>query len=86
MLELNEWFKVSVGVLIVVGFLITLAAMFFIPIPVANKMAVDIVLGTLGTMTVSIVQFLFGSSQGSKEKNKLLASAIANNSNNPDNS
>lgn len=66
-------FKMVIGTLIIIGFFATLAALFFVPIPIENKMAVDIVLGVLGTLTVSIVQYLFGSSRGSKEKDAIIA-------------
>ena len=66
-------FKMLIGTMIIIGFFATLAALFFVPIPVGNKMAVDIILGVLGTLTVSISQYLFGSSRGSKEKDAVIA-------------
>lgn len=70
-----DYFKMVIGTLIIMGFLGTLSALFVIPIPIENKMAVDIILGTLGTLTVGIVQYLFGSSRGSKEKDAALIKA-----------
>lgn len=66
-------FKMVIGIIIVGGFMTTLGVMFWVPIPIENKMAVDIVLGALATMTVSIVSYLFGSSRGSKEKDAIIA-------------
>lgn len=54
------------------GFLGTLAASIYFPIPNASQEAVGILIGTLGTLTVMGFNFWFGSSNGSKEKTMIL--------------
>ena len=47
--------------------------MFFIEIPEDNKRIVDMTIGILiGTGLVSVINFFFGSSSGSKEKSKMM--------------
>ena len=47
--------------------------LFFVSIPEENQRIVDMVIGiVVGTGLVSVIQFFFGSSKGSKDKNKLI--------------
>ena len=71
-LNTYDYFIIVTGSLIVLGFLSLLAALVFIPIPEVNKMTFDVALGALGTMTASIVNYLIGSSRGSKEKDNII--------------
>lgn len=66
-------FKFAIGTIIVLGFLAHLAALFFVAIPTGNVEIIYISVGSLGTMTVSIVSYLFGSSLGSKTKDETIA-------------
>lgn len=75
---LYNYFKMTIGVLIVMGFLITLGALFMVEIPTGNKMAVDIVLGTLGTLTVGICNYLYGTSRSSTKKNETIEKLMSN--------
>ena len=67
-------FKFIIGSIIVFGFLGHLIALFIFTIPTPNLEVVYISVGSLGSMTVGIVQYLFGSSLGSKTKDETLAS------------
>jgi hypothetical protein len=59
-----------IGCAIITGFFGVLAGMFFLP-GVENR-ALDIMLGSLGTMSMSVVSFYFGSSKGSQDKNHII--------------
>lgn len=65
--------------LIVFGFFGTLAWAISGRIPATvDNMYVGALLGTLGTMTVQVINFWFGSSNGSSVKNSLLAAQQKN--------
>lgn len=59
-----------IGTGIIGGFFIVLLLMFLNP-DVENR-ALDIMLGSLGTMSMSVVSFYFGSSKSSSDKNILM--------------
>lgn len=62
--------------LIVIGFFGTLGWAISGRIPASvDNMYVGALLGTLGTMTVQVINFWFGSSKGSAMKNELLTKA-----------
>ena len=65
--------KVSdfIGISIVVGFFGVLGLLFLTP-EVQNR-ALDIMLGSLGTMTVAVVSLYYGSSSSSTKKNDMIA-------------
>lgn len=47
------------------------ALLVFNPVPIENKDIVNIALGTLLGMSVSVVNYFFGSSKGSSDKNEM---------------
>lgn len=55
------------------GFFGILIAMVFVEIPPASEAPLQIMLGTLGALVMSVGHFYFGSSAGSKEKTEHLA-------------
>jgi hypothetical protein len=63
------------GALIVSGFFVTLAAMVLKRLPAGAETEFSIMLGALATMTAAVVNYFFGSSQGSREKTRLMAVA-----------
>lgn len=58
--------------IITAGFFGLIVFLLFVPVPMENKASVYTMLGTLGTAWVASVQYYFGSTAGSKEKNGLL--------------
>jgi hypothetical protein len=65
--------KVLAGV-IVTGFFATLSCVAFLEIPVSSQQPVNILLGSLTALLIQVGNYYFGSSAGSKEKTKHLAS------------
>lgn len=65
------------GGLIVGGFFAVLGAMVTRRLPTGAESEFSIMLGALATMTAAVVNYYFGSSAGSKEKTRLIASARA---------
>jgi len=49
--------------------------MMFNVVPLANKDILNIMIGVLGTAWISIIGFYFGNSQGSQQKDILLANS-----------
>lgn len=58
------------------GFFGCLYLMIFKPVPVANAAALNIVTGVLGTASITIINFHFGSSAGSAAKTETLAALV----------
>lgn len=69
---MNDWAPSVLGVLIIFGFFIVLAAMLSQRLPDGAETEFSIMLGALATMTAAVVNYFFGSSAGSKEKTRLL--------------
>lgn len=74
---MNDRTPVILGALIIAGFFIVLAAMVTGRLPAGAETEFSIMLGALATMTAAVVNYFFGSSAGSKEKTRLIASAQA---------
>ena len=62
---------------VTVGFFGLLGAMTKLEIPVANREILFIMIGALGASFGAVIQYYFGSSDGSKQKNSILAEKIA---------
>lgn len=60
------------GTAVIGGFFAALALMLFRELPVGAEPVFAIMLGALSTMTGAVVNYYFGSSAGSKSKDKLL--------------
>lgn len=58
--------------LIVTGFFVLLYVLIFHPIPGDNKDVLNLVVGALIACFTAVVNYFFGSSKGSSEKNELL--------------
>lgn len=70
---MKDWAPSVLGVLIIAGFFVVLAAMIARRLPVGAETEFAIMLGALATMTAAVVNYFFGSSAGSKEKTRLMA-------------
>lgn len=66
----------SLAVATFVGFFLILLAMMFFEIPESAQRPFDLMLGALTGLLASVAQFYFGSSEGSKSKERLLANRI----------
>ena len=55
------------------GFFGILAALIFVTIPAGSETALNVMLGSLGTIVVSLSQYYFGSSAGSVRKTEILS-------------
>ena len=56
----------------VAGFFVILALLIFVTIPTTAKDAMLIMLGTLSSGIMSVLQYYFGSSSGSADKSKMI--------------
>lgn len=65
--------KILAGV-IVIGFFATLATIAFVAIPDGAQQPINILLGSLTALLIQVGNYYFGSSAGSKEKTRHLAS------------
>jgi len=63
-----------IGISLVFGFFALLATLIFTEIPIHNQQILNIMLGSLGTMTTAVVTYYFGSSNGSSKKDEMLRS------------
>lgn len=57
---------------VVMGFFSLLGVMAFRDVPAANATALNLMIGTLGGALGAVLQYYFGSSRGSQEKDKML--------------
>lgn len=69
---MEDWTPSALGAAIVVGFFVVLGAMVSRRLPEGADTEFSIMLGALATMTAAVVNYFFGSSQGSREKTRLL--------------
>lgn len=70
----KDWVPKALAVFITFGFFGVLVWMLVFGLPKSGVEALLMMIGSLGTAFGGVVQFYFGSSAGSKEKNNLLAS------------
>lgn len=72
-LDFTRRFMLWFGASIVLVAFIYIFCITFIPVPAANAKFVDIILGFLiGTMFGTVINFYFGSSNSSNEKDKMI--------------
>ena len=71
---MRDWTPSALGAAIILGFFIVLGAMVARRLPEGTETEFSIMLGALATMTAAVVNYFFGSSAGSKEKTRLIAS------------
>ena len=71
--KVKDLFQYGLGTIVVSIFFATLMMVLFNEIPESNRDAINILLGVTGTITVAVVNYFFGSSKGSSEKNDIIA-------------
>ena len=62
------------GGIIVIGFFALLGLLIFNPAPIDNKDLLNITIGSLLAAFATVVNYFYGSSKGSSDKNELLNS------------
>ncbi|KKP28300.1 MAG: hypothetical protein UR18_C0006G0012 [Candidatus Nomurabacteria bacterium GW2011_GWE2_31_40] len=72
MMKTKDIYMYVLGIIVVLAVLTIVAALIFVPIPSMNKDILNIVLGALLAQFANIIQYFFGSSQGSKDKGDLI--------------
>jgi hypothetical protein len=68
----RDWMMGAIGITVLVAFLSALVLLFFVEVPDTNKDIVYSLVGSLATLTITIVVFYYGSSRGSKVKEQAL--------------
>lgn len=61
-----------IGISLVFGFFALLGILIFSEVPIHNQQILNIMLGSLGTMTTAVVTYYFGSSNSSAKKDEML--------------
>lgn len=61
-----------IGMTLVFGFFALLGILIFSEVPIHNQQILNIMLGSLGTMTTAVVTYYFGSSNSSAKKDEML--------------
>jgi len=72
------WMMPTLAILTFLAFFGILFALVFTDVSIEAKQPLLIMLGTLGTIVTQIAAFLWGSSQGSKEKDEHIREALIN--------
>ena len=65
----------SIGGLFVIGFFVALALVIIRPLPTDNMRIIDMMFGALIASMSTVVNYFYGSSKGSSDKNELLSKA-----------
>ncbi len=60
-----------IGMTLVFGFFTLLGILIFTEVPIHNQQILNIMLGSLGTMTTAVVTYYFGSSNSSAKKDEM---------------
>ncbi|QZA80844.1 hypothetical protein [Deefgea piscis] len=71
-MTLNDWTPKALCLAIVVGFFGVIALLAFKELPQSARDSLFVLVGTLGTAFVSVVQYYFGSSAGSAAKSNTI--------------
>ena len=64
--------RAAIGIIVVLAFLAVVGGLFFHLVPAENQRYIDVALGALIVLAKEVVQWYFGSSQGSEEKTAFL--------------
>lgn len=73
--KLREFYRSTLGLIIILGAFSLVFMLYFIKIPPENVGAVNNVLGIVEGFAAAVVAFEFGSSRGSESKTGLLATS-----------
>ena len=70
--EVKDKMPAALAVILVLMFAGALALLFWVLIPEGNKSTIYVMIGSLGTLTITSCQYFHGSSRGSAQKNAAL--------------
>lgn len=70
--EVQSWMPGILAILVTAGFFGLLGFMCWESLPGANEKVLYVMVGSLGTAWTAVVNFYFGSSKGSQDKNQLI--------------
>lgn len=76
MMKAKDIYMYGLGAIVVVAMIAVVALLIFMPVPAINKDLLNIVLGVLISQFASVIQYFFGSSQGSKDKGDIISNQI----------
>lgn len=76
--SMKDWVPAVIACLMTAAFIVLLFAIATRPIPEANRDAVHLFIGTLGTAEMGILGYYFGSSRGSQAKDATIAKVLEN--------
>ena len=65
------------AIVIVICFMLLLALLIFQEVPAPNSELLYTMVGVFGTMTITVINYYFGSSKGSADKTKIMANGNA---------
>lgn len=69
---MGDYTPAILGGLVIAGFFGVLAALMFLEVPANGERVLNVMIGALGSMSVQVMNFFFGSSAGSSRKNDIL--------------
>ena len=69
----KEIYMYVLGAILVLGFIVLLAILIFVPIPQGNGELLYLAVGSFITFVGAVVGYFYGSSKGSADKTQLMA-------------
>ena len=72
----KDWTPSVLGYIVTVGFFGLLAYLATHDVPNTSERILDVMIGSLGTAWIGIINYYYGSSSGSSRKTELLAQAL----------
>ena len=72
-ISLGDYTPKVLALLVTIGFFSLLGAFMFIGVPTSTRDILNVMIGALGTAWVAIINYYFGSSHGSAQKNILMS-------------
>ena len=73
---MKDWFQYGLGALFVIGYFVSLAFVLTRTVPTENARLVDILFAILSTSMVSILNYFFGTSKSSSDKNEMISNKV----------
>jgi len=70
--EAKDRFMFALGALVMTSFFIILGLLIFVPMPENNKDVLYLIIGALIGFAGSVVNYFYGSSKGSADKNEMI--------------
>lgn len=75
----KDWktmFQYGISALIILGFIMLVFVMVFHLVPEENNTLLNIMVGSFGAMAATVVNYLYGSTKSSAEKNEMLFKSV----------